>query len=28
VSHTLDVYTHVLPDVKSDAVENLNYMLL
>ena len=28
VSHTLDVYTHVLPDIKSDAVENLNYMLL
>lgn len=28
VSHTLDVYTHVLPDVKCDAVENLNYMLL
>jgi len=28
VSHTLDVYTHVLPDVKSEAVETLNYMLL
>lgn len=28
VSHTLDVYTHVFPDIKSDAVENLNYMLL
>jgi integrase len=28
VSHTLDVYTHVLPDVKSDAVENLNYILM
>lgn len=28
VSHTLDVYTHVLPDVKSDAVKNLDYMLL
>lgn len=28
VSHTLDVYTHVLPDVKNEAVETLNYMLL
>lgn len=28
VAHTLDVYTHVLPDVKSDAVEKLNYVLL
>lgn len=28
VSHTLDVYTHVLPDTKSKAVESLNYMLI
>ncbi len=28
VSHTLDVYTHVLPEIKSHAVDNLNYMLM
>lgn len=28
VSHTLDVYTHVLPDTKSKAVESLNYLLI
>jgi integrase len=28
VSHTLDIYTHVLPDTKSEAVQKLNYMLM
>ncbi len=27
VSHTLDVYTHVLPDVMTSEVQKLNYML-